>query len=162
MIKSTIPSEATSDRPIDKLPLNILFACTHNKIRSPMAEAMMKNMYADHIGLVDSCGMDDGGDIGDGFTIAVMQEIGLNIMDHEPKSFADISQSHFDMVICFSEASYEDASRMMSLAGASIEYWPVYDMALIAEGREARLNAYRNVRDDIKTMLNDRFKGLNA
>jgi hypothetical protein len=48
------------------------------------------------------------------------------------------------------------------LANAAIEYWPVYDMELIAEGREARLNAYRNVRDDIKTMLNDRFEGLNA
>ncbi len=146
----------------DKQPLNILFACTHNKIRAPLAEAMMKSIYGDYTGQVDSCGMDDGGDFGDGFTIAVMQEIGLNLMDHEPKSFTDLEQSPFDLVICFSEASYEAASRMPTLADAVIEYWPVYDMELIAEGREARLNAYRNVRDDIKTMLNDRFQGLNA
>ena len=74
----------------EKQPLNILFACTHNKIRSPMAEAMMKDIYGDYIGRVDSCGMDDGGDFGDGFTIAVMQEIGINLMDHEPKSFTDL------------------------------------------------------------------------
>lgn len=146
----------------EKQPLNILFACTHNKIRSPMAEAMMKVIYGDYIGRVDSCGMDDGGDFGDGFTIAVMQEIGINLMDHEPKSFTDLEDSSFDLVICFSEASYEAASRMPTLVHAVIEYWPVYDMELIAEGREARLNAYRNVRDDIKTMLNDRFQGLNA
>jgi protein-tyrosine-phosphatase len=127
-----------------------------------MAEAMMKSTYAHHIGMVDSCGMDHGGDIGDGFTIAVMQEVGLDLMDHEPKSFADLELLLFDLVICFSEASYEEASRIPMLANAAIEYWPVYDMELIAEGREARLNAYRNVRDDIKTMLNDRFVGLNA
>jgi protein-tyrosine-phosphatase len=147
---------------IEKKPLNILFACTHNKIRSPMAEAMMKSTYEHHIGMVDSCGMDHGGDIGDGFTIAVMQEVGLDLMDHEPKSFANLELLQFDLVICFSEASYEEASRIPMLANAAIEYWPVYDMELIAEGREARLNAYRNVRDDIKTMLNDRFEGLNA
>jgi protein-tyrosine-phosphatase len=147
---------------MDKKPLNILFACTHNKIRSPMAEAMMKSTYEHHIGMVDSCGMDHGGDIGDGFTIAVMQEVGLDLMDHEPKSFANLELLQFDLVICFSEASYEEASRIPMLANAAIEYWPVYDMELIAEGREARLNAYRNVRDDIKTMLNDRFEGLNA
>ena len=146
----------------DKKPLNILFACTHNKIRSPMAEAMMKSTYAHHIGMVDSCGMDDGGDIGDGFTIAVMQEVGLDLMDHEPKSFADLELLPFDLVMCFSEASYEEASRIPMLANATIEYRPVYDMELIAEGREARLNAYRNVRDDINTLLNDRFVGLNA
>jgi protein-tyrosine-phosphatase len=147
---------------MEKKPLNILFACTHNKIRSPMAEAMMKSTYEHHIGMVDSCGMDHGGDIGDGFTIAVMQEVGLDLMDHEPKSFANLELLQFDLVICFSEASYEEASRIPMLANAAIEYWPVYDMELIAEGREARLNAYRNVRDDIKTMLNDRFVGLNA
>ena len=147
---------------MDKKPLNILFACTHNKIRSPMAEAMMKSTYEHHIGMVDSCGMDDGGDIGDGFTIAVMQEVGLDLMDHEPKSFANLELLQFDLVICFSEASYEEASRIPMLANAAIEYWPVYDMELIAEGREARLNAYRTVRDDINTLLNDRFVGLNA
>jgi protein-tyrosine-phosphatase len=91
-----------------------------------------------------------------------MQEVGLDLRDHEPKSFADLELLPFDLVICFSESSYEEASRMPMLANAAIEYWPVYDMELIAEGREARLNAYRNVRDDIKTMLNDRFEGLNA
>jgi protein-tyrosine-phosphatase len=127
-----------------------------------MAEALMKTYYGDHVGIVDSCGLDDGGDIGDGFTIAVMQEIGLNLMDHEPKSFDDLEQSHFDLVICFSEASYEEASRIEGFEDSIIEYWPVYDMALIAEGRESRLNAYRNVRDDIKTMLNDRFQDIYA
>ena len=67
---------------------NILFACTHNKIRSPMAEALTKTMYPSRIAHIDSCGIDDGGGIGDGFTIAVMQEIGIDLLDHTPKSFA--------------------------------------------------------------------------
>ena len=89
---------------------NILFACTHNKIRSPMAEALTKTMYQAKIAHIDSCGIDDGGGIGDGFTVAVMREIGIDLLNHTPKSFTDRLNPKIDLVICFSEASFETAS----------------------------------------------------
>lgn len=136
---------------------NILFACTHNKIRSPMAEALMQAMYPSKIAHIDSCGIDDGGGIGDGFTIAVMQEIGIDLLDHTPKAFADRTSPDIDLVICFSEASFETASQIPALNSAEITYCPIYDPQLIAESREIRLDAYRNIRDTIKTMLIERF-----
>ena len=136
---------------------NILFACTHNKIRSPMAEALMQAMYPTKIAHIDSCGIDDGGGIGDGFTIAVMQEIGIDLLDHTPKSFTARTNPEIDLVICFSEASFETANQIPALDKAEITYCPVYDPQLIAEAREQRLDAYRNIRDTIKTMLIERF-----
>ncbi len=143
------------------IPASILFACTHNKIRSPMAEALMKAMYGEKIRHIDSCGIDDGGDIGDGFTIAAMREIGIDVFHHTPKSFDDLEQRNIDLLVCFSEASYEAACHISALNADQIEYWPVYDPQLIAEGREARLAAYRNVRDHIKDMLISRFGAAN-
>ncbi len=136
---------------------NILFACTHNKIRSPMAEALMQAMYPTKIAHIDSCGIDDGGGIGDGFTIAVMQEIGIDLLDHTPKSFTARTSPEIDLVICFSEASFETANQIPALDKAEIIYCPIYDPQLIAEARDARLDAYRNIRDTIKTMLIERF-----
>ena len=156
----TDPINAPIDIPAD-IPASILFACTHNKIRSPMAEALMKAMYSKHITYIDSCGIDDGGDVGDGFTIATMREISIDLLDHTPKSFDDLKSQHFDLVICFSEASYEAACHIPSLKADQIEYWPIYDPQLIAEGREARLTAYRNIRDQIKHMLTSRFGPAN-
>ena len=136
---------------------NILFACTHNKIRSPMAEALTKTMYPAKIAHIDSCGIDDGGGIGDGFTIAVMREIGIDLLNHTPKSFTARTSPEIDLVICFSEASFETANQIPALNSAEITYCPIYDPQLIAEARDARLDAYRNIRDTIKTMLIERF-----
>jgi len=152
----TDPLAAPSD-----IPARILFACTHNKIRSPMAEAIMKAIYSEHIIYVDSCGIDEGGGVGDGFTITVMREIGIDLLDHTPKSFDDLEEQKIDLVICFSEVSYEAACHTPSLKADQIEYWPAYDPQLIAEGREARLAAYRNIRDQIKDMLTSRFGASN-
>ena len=122
-----------------------------------MAEALMQAMYPTKIAHIDSCGIDDGGGIGDGFTIAVMQEIGIDLLDHTPKSFTARTNPEIDLVICFSEASFETANQIPALDKAEITYCPVYDPQLIAEAREQRLDAYRNIRDTIKTMLIERF-----
>ena len=41
------------------LPGAVLFSCSHNAIRSPMAEAIMKHYYGHRV-FVDSCGVRPG------------------------------------------------------------------------------------------------------
>jgi protein-tyrosine-phosphatase len=38
-----------------------------------------------------------------------------------------------------------------------VEYWPIMDPTGLAEGREARLAAYRQTRDQIETRMRARF-----
>ena len=84
----------------------ILFACNINAVRSAMAEAMIKVTYPGKI-FVDSCGVSPGNP--DGFAIAVMQEIGINMNMHQPKSFSDLDSEFYDVIISFSLEAHEAA-----------------------------------------------------
>jgi protein-tyrosine-phosphatase len=140
--------------PKKPLPSTVLFACTHNMIRSPMAEALMKSMFPGQI-FADSCGLSAG--VADGFVITVMDEIGIDLSNHEPKSFDDLEDEFFDLIICFSDVSYAMALDMAQSKSTEVEFWPVYDAALASDNREERLTAYRLVRDAIAEKLQDYF-----
>ncbi|XDZ65969.1 arsenate reductase ArsC [Alphaproteobacteria bacterium LSUCC0684] len=135
-------------------PGTVLFACTHNMIRSPMAEGIMKQLYPNRV-FVDSCGINAGSS--DGFVIAVMQEIGIDMTGHEPKSFSDLDDEFFDLIICFSEDSYKVAAELARTRSTEVEYWPVFDAGLASDNREERLAAYRLVRDRIHELVRERF-----
>jgi protein-tyrosine-phosphatase len=65
----------------NRIPASVLFACTENALRSPMAEAMMKHLHGHHV-FVDSVGVRAG--TLDGFAVEVMAEIGLDMTRHRP------------------------------------------------------------------------------
>ena len=56
----------------------------------------MKRFYG-HAVYVDSVGVRAG--VLDPFAVAVMDEIGIDISRHRPKSFADLEDSSFDVII---------------------------------------------------------------
>ena len=142
-----------TDKPV--LPGTVLFACTHNMIRSPIAEGLTKAMFPNKV-FVDSCGIYAG--VPDGFVITVMEEVGIDMSAHKPKSFADLEDEYFDLIICFSQESYELAQDLAKGKSTEVEYWPVFDAALGSDAREERLQAYRQVREIISEKLNIRFK----
>jgi protein-tyrosine-phosphatase len=135
-------------------PGTVLFACTHNMIRSPIAEGIMKQLHPKTV-FVDSCGINAGAS--DGFVITVMQEIGIDMTKHEPKSFGDLDDEYFDLIICFSEDSYRKAQEFSRAKSTEVEYWPVFDTGLVSDNREERLAAYRLVRDRIRELIKERF-----
>jgi protein-tyrosine-phosphatase len=136
------------------LPGTVLFACTHNMIRSPIAEGLMKSLFPNKV-YVDSCGINAGAL--DGFLISVMEEVGIDMSGHTPKSFNDLQDEYFDLIICFSEESYEIAQKFAEAKVTEVEYWPVFDAALTSNIREERLRAYREVRKLISDKLHERF-----
>ncbi|HEY9163899.1 MAG TPA: low molecular weight phosphatase family protein, partial [Magnetovibrio sp.] len=77
-------------------PSAVLFACTMNSIRSPMAEAIMKHFHGREV-FVDSVGVRTR-EL-EGFAVEVMAEIGIDISHHHPKTFDDLEDSSFDLVI---------------------------------------------------------------
>ena len=92
-----------------QMPGTILFACTHNMIRSPIAEGLTKAMFPNKV-FVDSCGIYEG--VPDGFVITVMEEVGIDMSGHTPKSFSDLEDEYFDLIICFSPESHEVALKL--------------------------------------------------
>jgi protein-tyrosine-phosphatase len=137
-----------------ELPGSILFACTHNAIRSPIAEALMKRLHGRRV-FVQSVGVRV--EPVDPFAIAVMDEIGLDIAGHRGRSFDDLEDDYFDLVISLSPEAQHRAVELTRNASCEIEFWPTLDPSIIEGSREVRLEAYRGLRDDLLARLQRRF-----
>jgi protein-tyrosine-phosphatase len=136
------------------LPAAVLFACTMNSVRSPMAEGILKHLHGHRI-YVDSAGVRQG-EI-DGFVIEVMDEIGIEISKHNSKTFDDLEDDSFDVVISLSPEAQHKAVEMTRVMACEVEFWNTFDPTIIEGSREIRLDAYRQVRDQLMTKIKARF-----
>lgn len=132
----------------------MLFACTLNAVRSPMAEAILKHLRGKSI-YVDSVGLKPSET--DGFAIAVMDELGFDISKHKPKTFDQLEDSSFDLIITLSPEAHHKALEWSRHMAAEVEYWPTFDATSIEGDRERRLEAYREVRDQLMKRIRERF-----
>jgi len=142
------------------LPHSVLFCCDHNAVRSPMAEALMKQLYG-RATYVQSAGVENDLEI-DGFAIAVCQEMGIELSRHRSRSFEEMKEygddlSGFDLVVALSPASRKQALDLTRHYHLDVEYWPIMDPTGIGESREAKLTAYRQTRDQIRAKMIERF-----
>jgi len=136
-------------------PSAVLFACTNNSIRSPMAEAILKFLHGRAV-YVDSVGVHER-EV-DGFAVAVMDEIGIDISRHRPKTFETLQDTNFDVVISLSPEAQHKAVEMTRVMACEVEFWRTFDPSLIDDGnREVRLQAYRDVRDELMCRIKARF-----
>ena len=136
------------------LPSAILFACSMNSVRSPMAEAIMKHLHGQRI-FVDSVGVRPGEH--DPFVDAVMDEIGIDITKHRVKIFEQLDDDYFDLIITLSPEAHHKALEMTRTMACDVEYWPTYDATAVDGSRETKLDAYRDVRDALLRRITERF-----
>ena len=137
------------------LPSAVLFACNMNSIRSPMAEGILKFLHGDRI-YIDSVGVRKI-EI-NVFCITVMDEIGIDMSQHKPKSFDDLEDSFYDLVITLSPEAQHKAVEMTRVMACEVVFWNTFDPSIIeSEDRETMLNAFRTVRDQLMERLKDRF-----
>jgi protein-tyrosine-phosphatase len=136
------------------LPKAVLFACSMNAVRSPMAEAILKHLAGKRV-FVDSVGVRPG-EL-DPFAVTVMDEIGIDIGRHRPKSFNDLQDSSFDIVISLAPEAHHQALEMTRTQAIEAEYWPTLDPTAAAGSREQILDAYRQVRDGLFQRIKQRF-----
>jgi protein-tyrosine-phosphatase len=143
-------------------PGAVLFACNFNRVRSPMAEALLKRVVGDRI-YVDSCGLKpssaEAGEGVDPFVEAVMAELSCDLAAHASKTFDDLEDDSFDLVVSLTPEAQHRAVELARGRATAIEYWPTFDPTLVDGSREARLAAYREVRDALAARIQERFGG---
>jgi protein-tyrosine-phosphatase len=93
----------------------------------------------------------------DGFAVAVMDEIGIDISHHQAKTFDDLEDTSFDLVISLSPEAQHKAVELTRTMDCVVEFWPVFDPTVVEGDREARLEAYRTVRDHLLRRIRERF-----
>lgn len=129
--------------------MKVLFACTHNTVRSPIAAALFQQATGSP---ALSCGLDAGEQV-NGFACAVMAEAGVDLLDHHPRTFEDVADSP-DLIVALTP---EAAARASRVPGVPLETWPIEDPTLVEGSREQQLDAFRRVRDELRARIGERF-----
>jgi len=143
--------------PIGKRPLAVLFACGLNAVRSPMAAALFGQIFGRAI-YVTSAGVKKG-EL-DAFAVAAMEEVGIDISRHRPITFEELDENeglNFDLIVTLAPEAHHRALELTRLSGTDVEYWPTVDPTGVEGSREQRLEAYRQVRDQLLARIRRRF-----
>ncbi len=136
------------------LPSAVLFCCTMNEVRSPMAEGIMKRFHGNRV-FVDSVGVHPG--TLDPMMVEVMKEIGVDMSRHKPKTFDRLADDSFDVAIALSSEAQHQAADLTRYMHCEVRRWNVDDPTGTEGSREARLAAYRHVRDQLQQRILDLF-----
>ena len=147
------------------MPHAVLFCCNFNRVRSVMAEALLKRHVGKEV-FVDSCGVrampeeeKEGFDV-DPFVYAVLLEVGWDVAHHQSKTFRQLNDDSFDLVISLTPEAQHSAVELARGQATEIEYWPTFDPTLVEGSRDHRLAAYREVRDALQARIEARFEKL--
>jgi len=137
-----------------ELPGAVLFACTMNAIRSPMAAAILHHLAGRRV-YVASAGVRAGR--ADPLLVEVMEEIGIALGHHKPLSIMDLSDTSFDLVVTLSPEAHHTVLDLNRTMAFEVEYWPTIDPSYVEGTREQRLAAYRSLRDQLFNRIKRRF-----
>jgi protein-tyrosine-phosphatase len=143
-------------------PQAVLFACGLNAVRSPMAAALFQQMFGKTV-YVGSAGVQKGEP--DPFAVAAMAEIGIDIARHKPVTFEELDELeglNFDLIVTLSPPAHHKALELTRTLAADVEYWPTVDPTAAEGNREQRLEAYREVRDQLMERIRERFGRLSG
>jgi protein-tyrosine-phosphatase len=134
----------------------VLFACSLNAVRSPMAEGILRHLAGNRIA-VQSAGVRAG--LVDRYCEAVMSEIGIDISDHKPTSLADFEDEDIDLIVSLSPEAHHQALELTRTSPVRVEYWPTLDATSLPDDADDDqiLDNYRVVRDQLFRRIKQRF-----
>ncbi len=143
-----------------EIPGSVLFCCDYNAVRSPMAEGLLKKHVGQKV-YVQSAGVKNDLEI-DGFSIAVCQELGVELSRHQVRTIDEMVDwgddlESYDLIVALSPAAQRRVLEFTRFASLEVEYWPIIDPTGLGETREAKLVAYRQARDQIIERIETRF-----
>ena len=127
----------------------VLFICTGNSARSQMAEAFLRRHGGDRFE-VFSAGLEPKGI--NPFTRQVMAEQGYDLAGQRSKDvFEFLGKVHFGHIITV--CSNAEARCPIFPGIAYRLHWPFDDPAAVEGGDDAKLDAFRRVRDQIEARI---------
>ena len=134
--------------------MNLLFLCVAKSARSQMAEGLGRALSPEGT-TVYSAGSEPTQVRPQ--AIAALREIGLNIESHTSKGIDDVPLEEMDLVITLC------ADEVCPVLPVTVRYlhWPLPDPAGAGETPEQELDAFRQVRDQLKERLEALFRDSN-
>ena len=128
----------------------ILILCTGNSARSQMAEGLMRDASRGRFA-VFSAGTKPS--IVRPEAVAVMRELRIDLSGHRSKSVDEFTAQQFDYVITVCDNA-RDACPVFPGDSHRL-HWPFEDPAAVEGTENQRLDAFRKVRDQIRTQIQE-------
>jgi len=125
-----------------------------NAVRSPMAETIARSLLPGTY--VASAGVRPGER--DPFVDAVLDEVGLSLGRHAPRSLDELEDDYFDLIVTLAPEAHHAALELTRSMAVDVMYWPTPDPTVATGTREQILNSYRDVRELLKTLIEKRLK----
>ncbi len=143
---STASWQAEAEELRKLAPRHVLFLCVANSARSQMAEGIARSLAPAGV-TVSSAGSQPSRV--NPLAIRALDEIGIDIRSHKSKSVDGVSPTGVDAVItlCAEEVC------PVFLGRAHRVHWGLPDPAGAGAAEEDRLQAFRNVRDELRRRL---------
>jgi protein-tyrosine-phosphatase len=135
---------------------SVLFMCSMNAVRSPMAEEIAKRVLPKST-YVQSAGARKGRP--DPFLEIILEEAGMAGAVHEPRALDELEDDFFDLVITLSPEAHHCALELTRAHKVEVEYWPTADPSVAVGTREQILEAYRDVFRRLRMRIESRFSG---
>ena len=120
-----------------------------------MAAAILRHLSGNKI-YVESAGVHCGKQ--NPFAVAIMEEIGIDLSEHQPKKFADLFDTSFDLIVSLTPEAHHNAMEMTRTMALETEYWPTQDPTIITGNREQVLSAFRELREKLYQRIKLRFQ----
>lgn len=155
LICAVQPYASRIDERVSELP-TVLFVCSMNSVRSPMAAALARQAFPGRV-IARSVGVNGGK--ADQFVHEVMEEAGIDMSVHTPHILDELVATRFDLVVTLSDDAPHALVHKALEAGAT-EHWDVADPSLVEASRDATLDAYRELRDSLRKRVRARLEPL--
>lgn len=95
----------------------------------------------------------------DPFVVAVMNEIGIDVSKHKPRTLKELNDTSFDLIVSLSPEAHHSALELTRTMAVDVEYWPTIDATvMLGQGnRDQTLEYYRGVRNQLFNKIKKRF-----
>jgi protein-tyrosine-phosphatase len=149
-----VPDVEVPTAPGRRPPQSILFVCSENSVRSPMAEALARKISGNKV-YVASVGLRRGQ--ADGFAAEVLREIGIEGGLRAPRAWEEFEDEAFDLVVSLTPEARDRIAELARGAPTELAYWPTPDPTAVEGSRDNVLDAYRAVRDGLARRIRALF-----
>ncbi|AUB58057.1 MAG: arsenate reductase ArsC [Methanobacterium sp.] len=131
----------------------VLFICNHNSARSQMAEGLLRSLCGEQY---EACSAGSNPRDVNPYAVKILAELGVDISHHRSKSLLEFEGVKFDYVVTVCGGGGDTCP---FFPGGKIYLHEDFDDPVAVDGTDSeRTEAFRKIRDEIKTWIQESFR----